>query len=142
VLSMSVTGGVIAVDAVVVAATVLGLALRRRAGRFRPGPAGTGGKAAGAQHGTLTEADLGRRLGERPALVQFSTAFCAPCRPARQILAQVAGMVDGVTHVDIKADVIAALGSAVTSAIPVDHSWVKAGRGSDSRTRARITSGS
>jgi thiol-disulfide isomerase/thioredoxin len=51
----------------------------------------------------LTEADLGGPLGAQATLVQFSTAFCAPCRPTRQILAQVAGMVDGVTHVEVDA---------------------------------------
>ena len=51
----------------------------------------------------LTEADLGGPLGQRATLVQFSTAFCAPCRPTRQILGQVAGMVDGVTHVEVDA---------------------------------------
>ncbi|HEV2936683.1 MAG TPA: thioredoxin family protein [Streptosporangiaceae bacterium] len=51
----------------------------------------------------MTEADLGSSLGERATLVQFSTAFCAPCRPTRQILAQVAGMVDGVRHIEIDA---------------------------------------
>ena len=51
----------------------------------------------------LTMADLGGPLGPRATLVQFSTAFCAPCRPTRQILAQVAGMVDGVTHVEVDA---------------------------------------
>jgi thiol-disulfide isomerase/thioredoxin len=51
----------------------------------------------------LTEADLGGPLGRQATLVQFSTAFCAPCRPTRQILTQVAGMVDGVTHVEVDA---------------------------------------
>src|SRR6266699_557138 len=62
VLCIGVTGGLIALAAALAAASLLGLALRRRAGRFR-----------------------------------------APCRPTRQILAQVAGMVDGVTHVDVDA---------------------------------------
>ena len=51
----------------------------------------------------LTEEDLGGPLGRQATLVQFSTAFCAPCRPTRQLLAQVADMVDGVRHVDIDA---------------------------------------
>jgi thiol-disulfide isomerase/thioredoxin len=51
----------------------------------------------------LTEADLGSRLGGRATLVQFSTEFCAPCRPTRQILADVARAVDGVTHIEIDA---------------------------------------
>jgi thiol-disulfide isomerase/thioredoxin len=99
---MSVTGGLIALAVALAVASMLGVAVRRRAGRFRGGSPGTGTKAAGAE-AALTEADLGCRLGERATLVQFSTAFCAPCRPTRQILAQVAGMVDGVTHVEIDA---------------------------------------
>ena len=102
-LSMGVTGGLIALAAALLAATALGVALRRRAGRFRPGPPGTSRTTAGAGTGVLTEADLGRSLGKQATLVQFSTAFCAPCRPTRQILAQVADMVDGVTHVEIDA---------------------------------------
>jgi thiol-disulfide isomerase/thioredoxin len=92
VLSMGVTGGLIALAAALAAASLLGLALRRRAGRFRA-----------PQGDVLTEADLGGPLGRQATLVQFSTAFCAPCRPTRQILAQVADMVDGVTHVDVDA---------------------------------------
>ncbi len=59
--------------------------------------------ADGSDIDVLTAADLGTGLGERATLVQFSTAFCAPCRPTRQILAGVAGMVDGVRHVEIDA---------------------------------------
>ena len=99
---MGVTGGLIALAAALLVATVLGVAMRRRAGQFRaasPAKPGTPAKPAGA----LTEADLGAGLGRQATLVQFSTAFCAPCRPTRQILAQVADMVDGVTHVEIDA---------------------------------------
>jgi thiol-disulfide isomerase/thioredoxin len=103
VLSMGVTGGLIALAAALLAATVLGFALRRRAGRFRPGLAGTVLTPASAGTGALTEADLGCSLGRQATLVQFSTAFCAPCRPTRQILAQVADMAEGVTHVEIDA---------------------------------------
>ncbi len=91
-LCIGVTGGLIALAAALVAASVLGLALRRRAGRFRAPRADV-----------LTETDLGAPLGRQATLVQFSTAFCAPCRPTRQILAQVAGMVDGVSHVEVDA---------------------------------------
>jgi len=96
VLSMGVTGGLIALAAALLAATVVGLVLRRRAGRFRPGPPGTPEKTASAGTGALTEADLGAGLGRQATLVQFSTAFCAPCRPTREILAQVADMADAV----------------------------------------------
>jgi len=54
--------------------------------------------------GALDAAQLGAELGERATLVQFSTAFCQPCRATRRVLAQVAGMVDGVTHVEVDAE--------------------------------------
>ena len=49
----------------------------------------------------LTEADLGQPLGSRATLLQFSSAFCAPCRATRQLLTDVAGASDGVAHVEI-----------------------------------------
>ena len=52
----------------------------------------------------ITGTDLGLPLGQRATLVQFSTAFCAPCRATRRILAEVAGMIDGVAHVEIDAE--------------------------------------
>lgn len=48
--------------------------------------------------------ELGAELGERATLVQFSSAFCQPCRATRRTLAEVTGMVDGVTHVEIDAE--------------------------------------
>ncbi|MEW2074724.1 thioredoxin family protein [Streptomyces sp. NPDC012403] len=44
------------------------------------------------------------RLGERATLVQFSSAFCAPCRATRRVLAEVAALVPGVAHVEIDAE--------------------------------------
>nr|WP_202457477.1 MULTISPECIES: thioredoxin family protein [unclassified Streptomyces] len=52
----------------------------------------------------LGAADIGERLGERATLVQFSSAFCQPCRATRRVLADVAGMVPGVSHVEIDAE--------------------------------------
>ncbi|MEY7980880.1 thioredoxin family protein, partial [Streptomyces pilosus] len=49
-------------------------------------------------------AALGVELGERATLVQFSTAFCAPCRATRRVLGEVAALVPGVTHVEIDAE--------------------------------------
>jgi thiol-disulfide isomerase/thioredoxin len=60
--------------------------------------------AAGRHTAVLTAAQLGRPLGSRATLVQFSTAFCAPCRATRRILAEVAGMIDGVAHVEVDAE--------------------------------------
>jgi thiol-disulfide isomerase/thioredoxin len=113
--------GLIALAAALVVAVVTGLAWQRNNGRIRgvrnkpvrgvrPGPA-PGGPPADAAHGAaadtgpvLTGAELGLPLGQRATLVQFSTTFCAPCRATRRILAEVAGMIDGVTHVEIDAE--------------------------------------
>lgn len=53
---------------------------------------------------TLSEAVLGVPLGERATLVQFSSAFCQPCRATRRVLGEVAAIVPGVTHVEIDAE--------------------------------------
>lgn len=44
------------------------------------------------------------QLGERATLLQFSSAFCAPCRATRRVLTEVAEVVPGVTHVEIDAE--------------------------------------
>jgi thiol-disulfide isomerase/thioredoxin len=44
------------------------------------------------------------QLGERATLLQFSSAFCAPCRATRRVLEEVAGIVPGVRHVEIDAE--------------------------------------
>lgn len=43
-------------------------------------------------------------LGERATLLQFSSAFCAPCRVTRRTLAEVAEIVPGVAHVEVDAE--------------------------------------
>lgn len=52
----------------------------------------------------LTAQRLGRALGERATLVQFSSAFCQPCRATKVILADVAAKVDGVEHIEVDAE--------------------------------------
>lgn len=52
----------------------------------------------------LQAAELGGELGERATLVQFSSAFCQPCRATRRVLSDVAGLVPGVRHLDIDAE--------------------------------------
>ncbi|KAB2347804.1 TlpA family protein disulfide reductase [Actinomadura rudentiformis] len=96
--------GALVAIAVLAAATVFGVVRRRRDGVLRSD------KSAGARgvNGTgerLDAADLGgEELGERATLVQFSSAFCAPCRATRRVLGEVAGMVEGVSHVEIDAE--------------------------------------
>ena len=44
------------------------------------------------------------QLGERGTLLQFSSAFCAPCRATRRVLADVADATPGITHIDVDAE--------------------------------------
>lgn len=61
--------------------------------------------SGGAGCGLRAEfAALGEAMGERATLLQFSTAFCAPCRSTRQVLAGVAAVVPGVRHVEVDAE--------------------------------------
>ncbi|MFI9583411.1 TlpA family protein disulfide reductase [Streptomyces sp. NPDC052236] len=60
------------------------------------------GQDSGARR--LDAVELGAELGRRATLVQFSTAFCQPCRATRRTLDDVATMIDGVAHVEIDAE--------------------------------------
>lgn len=79
-----------------------------------------GGRDDGRRIGA---AELGAELGERATLVQFSSAFCAPCRATRRVLGEVADLVPGVTHVEIDAeahlDLVRALEIAKTPTVLV-----------------------
>lgn len=89
---------------VLVVATGFGVYRAARDGRFRGTHPVRG--ATGEEHtvNVLHGTDLDHELGERATLVQFSSAFCAPCRATRRVLAEVAEVVPGVSHVEIDAE--------------------------------------
>lgn len=97
--------------AAVVLATAFGVWRAARDGRFRGthrvrGAADpeTDASEAGRPVSVLDGADLDHELGERATLLQFSSAFCAPCRATRHVLGEVAGVVPGVVHVEVDAE--------------------------------------
>ena len=81
----------------VVVAVLMAVAMRWKNGRFA-----ASSDAGDAER--LGPDDLGTPLGERATLVQFSSAFCAPCRATRQVLGQVTELVPGVSTVEIDAE--------------------------------------
>jgi thiol-disulfide isomerase/thioredoxin len=89
--------GIYVLAATLVVGVLIGLVMRRRDGKVRAVKAGT-------DDVVVTGEDLGAELGERATLVQFSTAFCQPCRATRRVLGEVAGMVAGVRHIEIDAE--------------------------------------
>lgn len=88
--------GVVVCLAVLAAASAFGLVHRLREGRMR--------MRENDAVRRLTAVEIGGPLGERATLVQFSSAFCAPCRATRRTLSEVAEMIDGVEHVEIDAE--------------------------------------
>lgn len=82
---------------VLLAAAAIGLALAAAYVRFN-------GRFRDTKAVTLTRADIGADLGDDVTLVQFSSAFCAPCRGTRIVLGQVAGERPDVAYVEIDAE--------------------------------------
>lgn len=83
--------------AVAALAGLISLLLAWRKGRFsRP--------SDGESREHVDVAALGVAAGDRATLVQFSSAFCAPCRTTRVILAEVETLVPGVSVADVDAE--------------------------------------
>ncbi len=57
-----------------------------------------------APEAALTPEILGEPLGSRATLVQFSSAFCTPCRATRLLLQSVVSSMSDVQHMDIDAE--------------------------------------
>ena len=96
------TGAVVVVGALVVVA-LLGGWRALRDGRFRGGRR-PDDEVSEAVPGVLDGTPWAGDLGDRATLLQFSSAFCAPCRATRRTLAEVARIVPGVTHVEVDAE--------------------------------------
>jgi thiol-disulfide isomerase/thioredoxin len=54
--------------------------------------------------GLITPAMIGAELGSRATLVQFSSAFCGPCRATRLLIEDVTIDMPDVAHVEIDAE--------------------------------------
>lgn len=97
----------------VAAATAFGLWRATSDGRFRGTHGVKGVSADAAPEGEPTPevaasvvagTEYADQLGERATLLQFSSAFCAPCRATRRTLEEVAGVVPQVVHLEVDAE--------------------------------------
>ncbi len=86
--------GLLVISVVVLVAAFAAGVLALVNGRFRRRQAGQ----------VLSPAELGIELGTRATLVQFSSAFCSPCRATRTLLRDMAARRDDVAYVDIDAE--------------------------------------
>jgi hypothetical protein len=64
----------------------------------------TEGAGAAAPGSVLAGTPWDEQRGERATLLQFSSAFCAPCRVARRVLDDVARTVPGTAHLEVDAE--------------------------------------
>jgi thiol-disulfide isomerase/thioredoxin len=121
--------------AVLVLSAAAGFVHRARDGRVR----------ASAREDSLHPVleQLGAQPGERATLLQFSSAFCAPCRATRRVLADVSGLVPGVAHVEVDAeqhlDVVRRLGILKTpTTLVLDRDGVEVKRASGQPRKADV----
>jgi thioredoxin-like negative regulator of GroEL len=54
--------------------------------------------------GLITQTMIGTDLGARATLVQFSSAFCSPCRATRMLLEDVTENMGDVVYVEVDAE--------------------------------------
>ena len=82
-------------------------------------------------------------LGERATLLQFSSAFCAPCRATRRVLGDVSSSLPGVVHLEVDAehhlDVVRRLGILRTpTTLVLDEHGHEVTRAAGAPTRQQV----
>ena len=138
----------------IVGALAFGLFRAATDGRFRgthkvhgadstpaPEPEATAPAPASVLEGTPWAEDL----GERATLLQFSSAFCAPCRAARRTLGDVAAATPGVVHIEVDAehhlDVVRRLGIMRTpTTLVLSGQGIEVTRASGAPTKQQVLS--
>ena len=126
--------GLIVAMAVLIVGTAAGLWRRRVDGRLRPARRSTPATSAATDQSAVPNADssaatnagagavvnvdpsaAGERIdagllaalgveSAQATLLQFSSAFCAPCRAVRRVSSEVAALLPGVRHVEVDAE--------------------------------------
>ena len=129
--------GVWVLVAAVVAVAGFALWRARRDGRVRT-------RARAVEPGSVLDGTpWADDLGERATLVQFSSAFCAPCRTTRVVLADVAAREPGVRHLEVDAeqhlDVVRRLGVLRTpTTLVLDRDGRELGRAAGAPSRDQV----
>lgn len=141
------SGGYVLLVAVL-AALAFGIYRAMVDGRFRGTHRIRG--AVEAEQGTTADAisvlagtEWSEQLGERATFLQFSSAFCAPCRATRRILEDVVAETPGVTHVEVDAEhhleLVRRLGVLRTpTTLVLDASGVEVTRAAGAPTKAQV----
>ncbi len=145
------SAGVWVLVVAVVAALGFGLYRALTDGRFRgthevhgAEPDSTGERATEPDvRSVLAGTPWADQLGERATLLQFSSAFCAPCRATRRILGDVASSSPGVVHIEVDAehhlDVVRRLGILRTpTTLVLDEQGLEITRATGAPTKQQV----
>jgi thioredoxin-like negative regulator of GroEL len=89
--------------ALLIATLAFGLWRRSRDGRMTS-TADVPGDGAWSAAASISEQDVQHPLGATATFVQFSSAFCQPCRATRVLLETVVADRPGVVHIEIDAE--------------------------------------
>jgi len=117
-------------------ATAYGLWYQRSRGKVKSNSSRSSSIAISSQ-------DIGTDLGSRVTLVQFSSAFCTPCRATRALLTDITADLSDVKHVDIDAeknlDLVRRLDIRSTpTTLVLDKSGIEVGRAVGAPKRAEV----
>ena len=91
----------------------------------------------------VTAEEIGAPLGSRMTLLQFSTAFCSPCRATKALLADVVSGLPDVVHIDIDAeshlDLVRRLHiNSTPTTLILDRNGIEVGRASGAPKRDQV----
>ena len=117
-------------------ATAYGLWYQRTRGKVKS-------NSSRASNRAITSSDIGIDLGSRVTLVQFSSAFCTPCRATRALLTDITADLSDVKHVDIDAEknleLVRRLDIRSTpTTLVLDKSGIEVGRAVGAPKRAEV----
>jgi thiol-disulfide isomerase/thioredoxin len=120
---------------VLVSATGYGLWYKRTRGEFR--------KKKTVNGPTLTAAIVGTELGARATMVQFSSAFCTPCRATKVLLEDMVKTMTDVRYAHIDAEshleLVRELNILSTpTTLFLNHAGVEVGRAMGTPKRAQV----
>ena len=122
---------------VLAAATAFGLWNQARSGKIR------GRRAASAVTPVVSPSEMGAEFGSRATLLQFSSAFCTPCRATRTLLVDITSGMSDVVHVDLDAEshleLVRRLNIISTpTTLILNHQGIEVGRAVGDPKRAQV----
>jgi len=92
---------------------------------------------------SISESDIGESFGSRLTLLQFSSAFCTPCRATRGLLRDITKDLRDVKYIEIDAEsnlkLVRKLDIASTpTTLILNHQGIEVGRAVGAPTREQV----